>query len=56
MEKEEIVTVTTDGLSSQEVSELEKINRRRRETLDIAGTRKTLHQEDLDELFGGEKK
>ena len=47
---------TTNPLTTDQLSELEKINQRRRETLGIAGSRKTLHQDDLDKLFGEEKK
>lgn len=42
------------GLSCEELDQLKKINERRRQTLAIAGPRKTLSQEDLDKLFGTE--
>ena len=50
-----IAPETTGRLSSEELSELEKINEHRRQTLTVAGTRKAVSQEDLDKLFGKEK-
>lgn len=49
-----ITPESTTGLSPEELSELEKINQRRRQTLTVAGSRKSVSQEDLDKLFGEE--
>ncbi len=50
------VQESASSLSSEELSELEKINQHRRQTLDVAGSRQSLEQEDLDRLFGKESK
>ena len=44
------------SLSAEELAQLEKINQHRRQTLDVAGSRQSLEQEDLDKLFGKESK
>jgi hypothetical protein len=51
------VTPSTIGrLTSEEQEELQRINRHRRETIAIGGSRTILTQEDLDRLFGKETK
>jgi hypothetical protein len=47
---------TAAGLTAEAQVELQRINRHRRETIAIAGSRKSLTQEDLDRLFGKETK
>ncbi|MBU1937849.1 zinc ribbon domain-containing protein [bacterium] len=51
-----VMQESASSLSTEELSQLEKINRHRRQTLDVAGSRQNLEQEDLDKLFGKESK